>query len=273
MTVSRVNGSGDVGLHVRDEGPRKGPAWLFLHGFSQCSLAWDRQLHSSLATHNRLVALDLRGHGRSDKPIDAYGDSAAWAGDVAAVIDQLALRDVVLVGWSYGGAVITDYLRAHGTTTVRGVVLTGAVSLLGKPAVPFMGREFAGMARSFFSEDVTTAVEALDRLGELCHPEGRDERERFLELGCAMAVPPAVRRGLFARTLDNRDVIAALDVPLLLCHGTADEVILPAMAEEHHLLAVKASSELVWFDGAGHAPFQHRAEDFNRLLADFGDSL
>jgi pimeloyl-ACP methyl ester carboxylesterase len=60
--------------------------------------------------------MDIRGHGRSDKPLDpnAYDDSAQWAADVNNVITGLGLKQPVLCGWSYGGAIICDYLRAHG---------------------------------------------------------------------------------------------------------------------------------------------------------------
>ena len=93
---------------------------LFLHGLSQCRLAWAKQFASDLANDLRLVAMDLRGHGLSDKPRDAYGDSRQWADDVHAVIDVLGLERPILVGWSYG-PVICDYLRTYGDGRLGGV--------------------------------------------------------------------------------------------------------------------------------------------------------
>ena len=69
-----------------DEG--QGDPIVFLHGVSQCWLQWTRQMNSSLAKDHRLVALDMRGHGLSDKPRDAYGDSKLWADDINAVIEH-----------------------------------------------------------------------------------------------------------------------------------------------------------------------------------------
>jgi non-heme chloroperoxidase len=89
-----------------------GPAILFMHGLMQCHLAWRRQFDDpALAGAFRLVAMDLRGHGASDKPVgkERYRPDKLWADDVAAVIAQLGLRKPVLVGWSYAGRVITDY--------------------------------------------------------------------------------------------------------------------------------------------------------------------
>ena len=79
-------------------------------------MCWRHQVDSALAEEFRVVALDLRGHGMSDRPLDAdqYQDARLWAADIAAVIDQLNLERPTLVGWSYGGFVICDYLRAYG---------------------------------------------------------------------------------------------------------------------------------------------------------------
>ena len=79
---------------------------LFIHGFSQCWLAWSRQLNSDLADGYRLVAMDLRGHGLSEKPRDGYSDSRLWADDIDAVIRTLNLDHPVLCGWSYGLVVL-----------------------------------------------------------------------------------------------------------------------------------------------------------------------
>ena len=60
-----------------------------------------------------MVAVDLRGHGMSEMPLEAeqYVDGDKWADDVAAIIDQLTLDKPMVVGWSYGGFVILDYPR------------------------------------------------------------------------------------------------------------------------------------------------------------------
>ena len=102
-------------FHVREWGKVDAPAILFIHGWSQNHLCWRKQHESQLADRFRLVAFDLRGHGMSEAPEaqDQYTE-AAWADDVAAIVDHLDLEQPVLVGWSYAGFVICDYLRAHG---------------------------------------------------------------------------------------------------------------------------------------------------------------
>ena len=91
MRTHRITGGGGVQLHVVEAGNPRGRPILFIHGFSQCWLQWNRQMNSSLVDDHRLVALDLRGHGRSDKPRDGYDDSKQWADDVNAVIQTLDL--------------------------------------------------------------------------------------------------------------------------------------------------------------------------------------
>jgi pimeloyl-ACP methyl ester carboxylesterase len=79
MKHHTIIGGGGVRLHLVETGDPSGRPILFIHGFSQCSLAWSRQLNSDLADRYRLIAMDMRGHGQSEKPRDAYADSRLWA--------------------------------------------------------------------------------------------------------------------------------------------------------------------------------------------------
>jgi non-heme chloroperoxidase len=68
MMTSHTFTGGGTSLHLVETGNARGRPILFIHGFSQCWLAWSRQLTSELAARHRLVAMDMRGHGLSDKP-------------------------------------------------------------------------------------------------------------------------------------------------------------------------------------------------------------
>ncbi len=102
MKSHRVAGGGGTQLHLVETGNPRGRPIVFIHGFSQCRLAWSRQLSSDLADSYRLVAMDLRGHGLSEKPREGYTDSRLWADDVNAAIQALSLDHPILCGWSYG---------------------------------------------------------------------------------------------------------------------------------------------------------------------------
>ena len=75
-----------------------------------------------------------------------------------------------------------------------------------------------------------------------------------------------IRANLGARELDYDDVLRALEVPLLVTHGRADTVVLPAMAE--HVLATCPTAEASWYDGVGHVPHLEEPERFNRELTE-----
>src|SRR5260370_19559869 len=112
-----------VTIAAQEWGNQSGPEILFIHGFSQASLSWQRQVESNLAKEFRMVTYDLRGHGNSDKPLEPekYKESKAWADEVQAVIDAAKLKRPVLVGWSYGGRVIGDYLAINGAAGLAGL--------------------------------------------------------------------------------------------------------------------------------------------------------
>ena len=131
MKAHRITGGGGRQLHVVETGFPRGRPILFIHGFSQCWLAWRRQLNSDLADDYRLVAMDLRGHGLSDKPREDYNDSKLWADDVNAVIQALNLEYPILCGWSYGPLAILDYIRYFGEDAIGGIHFVGAITRLG----------------------------------------------------------------------------------------------------------------------------------------------
>ena len=110
-------------ISAQDWGNPNGPEIIFIHGFSQSHLSWIKQVTSDLAKEFHMVTYDLRGHGNSDKPFEPerYGTSKAWGDELQAVMDATGLKRPVLVGWSYGGRVMADYLKIHGTAKLAGL--------------------------------------------------------------------------------------------------------------------------------------------------------
>jgi pimeloyl-ACP methyl ester carboxylesterase len=267
-TIHTVRGGGGLRLHVREWGRAGGPPILLIHGLSQSHLCWARQYESALAEEFRLVAYDLRGHGMSEAPLEPehYTDSTLWADDVAAIIQQLGLERPVLVGWSYGGFIICDYLRAHGQDRIAAIDFAGAVVTLGGAAFgTLIGPGFLDHFPDATADDLPTNILGMRALvkGWPVRPYPAEEVETLL---CsAMVVPARIRANLAAREIDGDDVLRTLGVPLLVSHGRADTVVLPAMAE--HVLATCPTAEASWYDGVGHTPFLEQPERFNRELA------
>src|SRR5215472_9252477 len=159
MKSHRVAGGGGAELNVVECGNPQGRAIWFLHGASQCSLQWSRQMDSGLVGNNRLIAMDLRGHGRSAKPRDAYNDSKLWADDVHAVMETLDLDHAVLCGWSYGPLVFLDYIRHYGEDRIGGLHFIGAVTKLGsEDAMSVLTPELLGIFGDFLATDAEASM-------------------------------------------------------------------------------------------------------------------
>ena len=269
MQVQEVRGGGGLRLHVREWGNPAGPAIVFIHGLSQDHLCWARQYDSGLAAEFRLVAFDLRGHGMSEAPLEPehYADGELWADDLAAIIDQLHLDRAVLVGWSYGAFVTCDYLRTYGPDRIAAINFTGGAVKLGEASFgPLIGPGFLDHFADLTADDLPTNIRAMRALvkGWPAKPLPPDDVETLLCSG--MTVPARIRANLGAREIDGDDVLRALEVPLLVSHGRADTVVLPAMVE--HIVATCPSAEASWYDGVGHVPHLEEPDRFNRELAE-----
>jgi non-heme chloroperoxidase len=268
MKTHKVAGGGGVQLHVVETGNPQGRPILFIHGFSQCSLAWSRQLDSELARDHRLVAMDLRGHGLSDKPRDAYGDSRLWADDVAAIIDALNLDRPVLCGWSYGPLVILDYLRHYGEDRISGIHFVGGITKLGSDgAMAVITPEFLSLVPGFFSTDAEEGVRSLNALVRMCFVEEPSAADVYLMLGYNVSVPPHVRQALFSRAFDNDDLLPRIHRPALITHGAKDAAVTPDVVHQHN--AGLPHAEIHMMANAGHAPFWEESSAFNERLRSF----
>jgi pimeloyl-ACP methyl ester carboxylesterase len=99
-----------VALSYDDNGHSGTPAWVFVHGWT-CDRSFFKPQYDHFGAQARAIALDLRGHGKSPLPDDGDYAIESFAGDVAALIDELGLAPAVVVGHSLGG-VITCALAA-----------------------------------------------------------------------------------------------------------------------------------------------------------------
>jgi pimeloyl-ACP methyl ester carboxylesterase len=267
METYSVKAGGGLRLHVREWGNPNGPPILFIHGWSQNHLCWAKQYESALADEFRLVAYDLRGHGMSEAPLEPehYTDGKLWADDVAAIIAQLRLDAPVLVGWSYGALVICDYVGTYGAARIAGIEFVEGVVKLGEAAFgTLIGPGFLDHFAHATADDLPTNIGAMRAFLRACLAKPMPAEEFETALCWNIVVPARVRAALAAREIDGDDVLRALDVPLLITHGRADSVVLPAMAE--HILATCPTAEASWYDGVGHLPFNEEPERFNREL-------
>jgi pimeloyl-ACP methyl ester carboxylesterase len=260
-----LRGGGGLRLHVREWGNPQGPPIVFVHGWSQCQLCWSRQTAGTLADDFRLVTFDLRGHGMSEQPLEPehYTDARLWAEDLNAVIELLAPDRPVVVAWSYGGYVVTDYLRAYGEDAIAAVDLVGG-AVLRTPGFDHIGPGLLENAGDACGPDLPTSIAAIQRFLRACTVKPLGAEDWNAALCWNMVVPPEVRGALFAREIDADDVLSDLSVPVLVTHGRADAIVLPSMAE--HVLATCRTATASWYDDIGHLPFVEDPARFDREL-------
>jgi non-heme chloroperoxidase len=239
---------------------------VFIHGYSQCSLSWLRQLtDSELAREFRMVAYDLRGHGASDKPIEKerYSKDRLWADELAAVIATAGLKRPVLVGWSYGGRVISDYVRFHGSDAIAGINFVSAVT---KSGSEFLGPDIRTTAGTL-SDDLATNIAATRAFLRACFAKEPSADDFETMLAFNMVIPAKVRAGIVSRRPNPGDILPQLTLPVLVTHGTLDRIILPILGE--FTASAVPNAKLSLYEGIGHLPFWEDAARFNGELATF----
>lgn len=270
MACHTIHGGNDIELIVEVLGA--GQPVLLVHGYSQSRMAWRKQLHSDLTTDLQLIAMDSRGHGESAKPHDAYDNPQLWADDLRSIVDALDIDDIVLVGWSYGGLVVLDYLASYGTDKVSGLNLVGGVFSIGTDVgTDLLGQEYLDLLPGFVSTDVEESTRTMCEFVDLCVHDTLPLEDRYYMLGYNMVVPPHVRDSLRSRHEKHDVTLSELDVPVLLTHGTEDAVVLPEASQLYADLVDDA--ELSFYPETGHSPFWEQPERFNRELHTFALDL
>ena len=239
------------------------PGIVFIHGFSQSNLSWMRQTNSDLAKDFHIVTYDLRGHGNSDKPLEAarYRDGKAWADEVQAVIDAAGLKRPVLVGWSYAGRVISDYVTNRGAGGIAGINFVDASI---KFIPEYVGDNLKNLA-PMTSEDMLTNISATRVFLHGCFSKQPSADDFETMLAFNMMVPPKVRAGLGGRPLDATAVMAKLTLPVLVTHGAEDKN--AKLDTAKFTASVIPGAKLSVYDGVGHSPFYEDAARFNSELA------
>ena len=260
LTVTTPDG---LTIAAQEWGNPNGPGIVFIHGFSQSSLSWMRQTNSDLAKDFHIVTYDLRGHGNSDKPLDAarYRDGKAWADEVQAVIDAAGLKRPVLVGWSYAGRVISDYVTNRGAAGIAGINFVDASI---KFIPEYVGDNLKNLPL-MASEDMVTNINATRVFLHGCFSKQPSADDFETMLAFNMMVPPKVRAGLGGRPLDATAVMSKLTIPVLVTHGAEDKNAKVDAAK--FTASTIPGAKLSIYDGVGHSPFYEDAPRFNGELA------
>ncbi len=253
-------------LAVQETGNPDGPAIVFIHGLLGSRLNWEQQTSSPDLQGYRLITYDMRGHGLSGKPDDAaaYADGRRYADDLAAVLEATGAKRPVLVGWSLGGLVMSDYLAAYGDTKIGGAVYVNAVIELNEKLITPHPEVYASLA----SDDLKTHLDALRTFLRLCfHTQPDAATMELLLTNAAMASWP-MTRSIPTMTSAATEGLPKAKVPLLLLYGARDQLVeVQPSIDRAKALNPKAQSKL--YAESGHAPFLEEAARFNQDLVNF----
>jgi pimeloyl-ACP methyl ester carboxylesterase len=264
--------SDGVRLDYTDAGPSSGRAVVLIAGFKAAAASWLFQIPALVAAGYRVLALDMRGHGTSQKP--AFGHSMSRrAEDLNDFLEALALHDVSLVGGSMGGNTVWAYVSQFGAASLRSIVIVDQTpKMLNSPDWPFGFYGYDESTRdTLFAESIpdTGHGTPLARRGM-----------RLVRLLRAMAAGPKTRGGtgkaLDAGELellndharaDWREAVATTEVPVLFVAGAESEFWPAGHAAASAALNPLASSAVILNDG--HAANMEQPKAFNRGLLAF----
>jgi non-heme chloroperoxidase len=253
-----------------------GPPVVFSHGWPLNADAWDDQAMLVASNGFRAIAHDRRGHGRSSQPWQG-NDLDTYADDLGQLIEQLDLREVVLVGHSTGGGEVTRYIGRHGTTRVAKAVLLGAIPPLmlktdanpdGTPIEAFDAiRSGVSGDRSQFYKELSVPFYGANRPGSTVSEGVRDVFWLWsMQVGLKGAYD-CIKA--FSET-DLTEDLNRIDVPTLIVHGDDDQIV-PIDASARRSAELVRDATLKVYPGAPHglAQVAPTKDQFNTDLLDF----
>jgi pimeloyl-ACP methyl ester carboxylesterase len=263
----------DTNLHVDDTGGTGRPVVL-IHGWPLSGEAFAAQVPALQAAGYRVITYDRRGFGRSDKPAKGYTYDTLTE-DLHALLEQLDLTDVTLVGFSMGGGEVARYFSKYGAERLRSVVFASAVppymlqtqdnpdGPLTKEAAADMTADltkdedsfYDGFTQEFFSVNGELKVTETQRQEALALCKQADKKAA---LACMQA---------FGST-DFRDDLLKVAVPSLILHGDGDATV-PFEGSGQRIHAALPGSDLHVIKGAPHGCNVSHPDEWNQALITF----
>jgi len=271
VTVGTENDN-DIKIYYEDHG--SGMPVVLIHGYPLNSDSWERQEPELLGAGHRVIRYDRRGFGNSSRPTTGY-DYDTFAADLNALLDQLRLDDVVLVGFSMGTGEVIRYLGKYGSSRVSRAVLLGTIppsllktddNLEGVDGEVFDGIKAAVRKdRYAYSKDFLDNFYNVDKLG----PERISKQAWRASFNVAAGASPHASYACVDTWLtDFRADLPKIDVPMLVLHGTEDRI-LPFESTAKRLPALVADLKLIPVEGGPHNIGWTHPEKVNPALLEF----
>jgi non-heme chloroperoxidase len=261
-----------IEIHYEDHG--SGSPVVLIHGWPLSGRSWESQVPALIEAGHRVVTYDRRGFGDSSQPWDGY-DYDTFAADLNALLTELDLRDVTLVGFSMGGGEVARYLATYGSERVAKAVFASAVPpYLYKSDDNPDGALDDATIQSFLDGVTQDRIAFLDGFSTNFFTAGKDlkvsepQREYARDIA-AFASPKGTLECIKAFSYtDFRDDIAKIDVPTLVIHGDSDGIV-PLEASGARTAEIVQGATLHVIKGGPHGINASHAEEFNSVLLDF----
>ncbi|MBG9734799.1 alpha/beta hydrolase [Paenibacillus alvei] len=241
--MARIQVDPNFTMNVEQQG--EGPAVILLHGYCGSSQYWE-ELMPMLATSYRVIAPDLRGHGKSDSPVGAY-TIEQMADDVLALADKLELTEFVLLGHSLGGYIALSFAQRF-SSRLKGFGLVHSTSL---PDTEEGKKNRLSVVETLRSQGIVPVVDGL--VPKLFAPQHFDEYaiqvNKAKEIG--YGTPPQGAAGAALAMKERPDRTAVLEasrIPVLLLAGENDQVV----TQEKAFTASGEHISQVTLEKAGH---------------------
>jgi pimeloyl-ACP methyl ester carboxylesterase len=270
----------DVDLFIQELGPRDAPVVLFVHGMGAWSELWRATLVATAAAGFRAVALDLPPFGYSERPArPAYGRQDQ-ARRILGVVDALGVRQVTLVGHSFGGGPTMEAVLLAPRRVNALILADAAIGLDSPGGSSGMTTELLRMRA--LRNAIVAATVTNPRLTRRLLSRFVERQDAITDARVAvLQAPLAVQGGTAAfgdwliefltsheAPLSKRpDAYRALTLPTLIIWGDKDTT--TPLAQGQRLSQLISGSELAVMPGVGHMPQIEDVEQFNRLLVTF----
>src|SRR4029079_5084668 len=271
-TMSTITTKDGTQIYYKDWG--EGQPLFFHHGWPLSADDWDGQMMFFRDKGFRVIAHDRRGHGRSTQT-DTVNEMDTYAADVAQLVEKLDLRDAIHIGHSTGGGEVTRYVARHGKGRVAAAVLISAVPPVmvkseknpgGTPIEVFdQIRQGTAYNRAQFYQDLTLPFYGFNRPGAKISQAIRDNWWRQAMMGGVKAQYDCIKA--FSET-DFTEDLKKIDVPVLVMHGTDDQIVPYADSAPLSVKLLKKGT-LKTYQGFPHGMCTTHADVINPDLLDF----
>lgn len=249
------------------------PVLVMLHGWSQSSAMFSKQV-ANLSERYRVVTLDFRGHGESEKTNRGYRISR-FAKDLYDFLQALDLTEISLLGWSMGCSVVWSYWDMFGRDRIKKLILVDQAPWL-LPSYSIYENEphtldSAMLERLYFGLVGSESQAFSEGFFKIMHTASLPEQDAARLFSESLKLPRAAAALLLLDHIcsDWRDVVGTIDVPTLVVGGRAS--LIKWKTQEWVAKHVK-DSKLVVFEeaeGGGHLMFWENPTKFNEIVKAF----